>query len=123
MPKDSHTLIWWGAGATASLGMRTTYQQGEFLKNLARSESKESSEQSLSERVDHAIGENNTIWARPLAELLLILGDGNEVDKITQITPKQSAAMRTATGMILLLIQLRRMTVFSICAQYTIGWH
>ena len=94
MSEDSHTLILWGAGATASLGMRTTYQQGEFLKNLARSETKRSSAQSLSERVDNAIGENNSIWAVPLKELLQILGDGNEVNQTTKIRPEQLAAMR-----------------------------
>ena len=94
MSDDSHTLILWGAGATASLGMRTTFQQGKFLKQLARSETKGSSQQSLSERVHNAIGENNTEWATPLADLLLILGDGNETEQITRITPEQSAAMR-----------------------------
>ena len=94
MSEDSRTLILWGAGATASLGMRTTFQQGEFLKNLARSERRGSFEQPLSKRVAIAIGEKNTRWATPLADLLLILGDGNEVDKITRVTPKQLAAMR-----------------------------
>ena len=94
MSEDSQTLILWGAGATASLGMRTTFQQGKFLKQLARSETKGSSQQSLSERVHNAIEENNTEWAPPLADLLLILGDGNETEQITRITSEQSAAMR-----------------------------
>ena len=75
MSNDSHTLILWGAGATASLGMRTTFQQGEFLKYLACSETKRPFERPLSERVAIAIGEKNTRWAAPLTDLLLILGD------------------------------------------------
>ena len=94
MSEDSHTLILWGAGATASLGMRTTFQQGKFLKHLVRSETKGPSAQSLSERVDNAIGEKNSIWAVPLKELLQILGDGNEVNQTTKIRPEQLAAMR-----------------------------
>ena len=93
MSEDSHTLILWGAGATATLGMRTTDQQGKFLKILAYSETKGSSEQSLSERVDRAIGEKNSIWVTPLKELLQILGDGNKIEQTTHITSEQLSAM------------------------------
>jgi len=43
-------LIFWGAGATAALGIRTTAGQGEFIRLLA------DEDRPLMERLAHALG-------------------------------------------------------------------
>lgn len=63
----SETLIFWGAGATASLGLRTTAKQAETIKYLVN-------EQPLSERVKKALP-TATAWHTVFSDLLLILGD------------------------------------------------
>ena len=75
MTRDSSTVIFWGAGATATLGMRLTAQQGKFLHDLATGE-KDSL--SLSQRVAKAVGDEVEPWVSALVDLLTILGDGNE---------------------------------------------
>ena len=44
------TVIFWGAGATATLGMRTTAYQGKFLRDLA------TGKKNLKKRVECALG-------------------------------------------------------------------
>lgn len=91
---NSRTLLLWGAGATAELGMRTTLQQSNFLRELAGDGSKDS-RNGLDVRATRAIGDNGHSSAHSaLAELLLILGDGNEIGGEYQITTKQQSAMR-----------------------------
>ena len=70
-------LIFWGAGATAELGMPTTQQQADFVRNLVGSPP---DTKSLKERVGYALGEafdsSVTIrWRDPLYQLIAILGD------------------------------------------------
>ena len=75
MTQDTRTVIFWGAGATATLGMRLTVQQGDFLHDLATGE-KDSLP--LSQRVAKALGDEVEPWVSALVDLLTILGDGNE---------------------------------------------
>ena len=75
MTQDSSTVIFWGAGATATLGMRLTAQQGKFLYDLAIGERDSSP---LRRRVANAVGDGVEPWVSALVDLLTILGDGNE---------------------------------------------
>ena len=88
MSQDTRTVIFWGAGATATLGMRTTAQQGKFLRDLA------TDEKDLKKRVECALGYATGPWVSALVDLLTILGDGNEKRPLTIITKKQMATMR-----------------------------
>jgi hypothetical protein len=68
-------IIFWGAGATAALGIRTTKAQSLFIKTLAGSPPAGS----LEDRVANALGANNTTkWHAALSDLLTILGDLEE---------------------------------------------
>jgi hypothetical protein len=83
-------LIFWGAGATAELGMRTTQQQGKFIRELA------DDKKSLAERVRAALGVNVAErWHPPLRDLITILGDANAnyID-IDHMDDEQMEAMR-----------------------------
>jgi hypothetical protein len=83
-------LIFWGAGATAALGIRTTAQQGKFILLLA-DEGKR-----LTERLAHALGSDvPERWHSPLFDLITILGDENANYKdIDRINDGQMEAMR-----------------------------
>lgn len=61
------TVIFWGAGATAQLGLPTTPQVGERLANLA------ASDQPLATRVEDAF--RGEPMVHELGEMLLLLGD------------------------------------------------
>ena len=93
MTQDSSTVIFWGAGATATLGMRTTVQQGNFLYDLATGE-KDSLP--LNQRVANAVGDGAEPWVSALVDLLTILGDGNgkRHTHLTMVTEQQMEAMR-----------------------------
>lgn len=72
MTSQSGTIIFWGAGATASLGIRTTVQQGRFLRQLVD----EQFGSSLHDRVQKALGgHSHDCWSSALVDLLAILGD------------------------------------------------
>ena len=75
MTQDTRTVIFWGAGATATLGMRLTAQQGKFLHDLATGEK---GSPPLRQRVANAVGDGSEPWVAALVDLLTILGDGNE---------------------------------------------
>ena len=84
------TVVFWGAGATASLGIRTTREQSEFIRNLAPLD-----ETSLDERVRKALRDNaNTLWGDALRDMLTILGDGRSVAKATEVGDGEIAAMQ-----------------------------
>lgn len=93
MTQDTRTVIFWGAGATATLGMRTTAKQGKFLYDLATGE-KDSLP--LSQRVAKAVGDGAEPWISALVDLLTILGDENEEHhtQFTMVTDQQMDAMR-----------------------------
>ena len=84
------TVVFWGAGATASLGIRTTREQSEFIRNLAPLD-----ETSLDERVRKALRDNaNTLWGDALRDMLTILGDGRSVAEATEVGDGEIAAMQ-----------------------------
>jgi hypothetical protein len=87
----SRTVIFWGAGATATLGMRTTEDQGAFLGHLAGGRG-----ESLNHRVKAALhGSSDEQWTSALCDLLTILGDQVEGSaSAIRITPAQIDAMR-----------------------------
>ena len=91
MTQDSRTVIFWGAGATATLGMRTTGQQGQFIRALVPRE-KDSSP--LSQRVGEALHNVAGPWIPALVDLLVILGDGYEERHVATVTEQQMDAMR-----------------------------
>jgi hypothetical protein len=83
-------LIFWGAGATAALGIRLTAHQGRFIRRLA------DDKKALVERVAHALGSDvPERWQSPLHDLITILGDANSnyID-IDHVNEDQIEAMR-----------------------------
>ncbi len=71
MTHSKRTVIFWGAGATASLGFRTTDQQASALQALASTQ-----ESPLAQRVEKALGEKvKEPWISAFRDLLIILGD------------------------------------------------
>ena len=95
MIQQSRTIIFWGAGATAGLGMRTTTQEGAFILDLAASgEDLPTTSLVLHQRISKALGEAAAPWTPALAELLTILGDTNEEYPTASVTEEQTGAMR-----------------------------
>jgi hypothetical protein len=86
-------LIFWGAGATAALGIRTTAEQAKFVSRLVDVENRG---KPLPERIADALGANGTLLGRSsLFDLLTILGDTTEADRsIHRIDTEQMEAMR-----------------------------
>lgn len=84
------TIVFWGAGATASLGIRTTQEQSEFIRDLASP-----GEAALDERVRKALkGKVGSPWDRALRDLLAILGDDRSVETATEVDGGEVAAMQ-----------------------------
>ena len=72
----SRTVLFWGAGATESLGLRTTAEQAQFLRVLTPSSPETSEMRPLHARVRKALG--NSVpdrWVTAFSDLLEILGD------------------------------------------------
>lgn len=91
--RPPRNLIFWGAGATAELGIRTTAQQAKTLRTLvgARGDA-----QPLSERIASALGRCCAApWPQALCDLITILGDGEESHgSIHNVDADQLQAMR-----------------------------
>lgn len=68
-PLWPETAIFWGAGATAALGISTTAALGEFFYYLAQPGF------SLKERIEKAIKHSDPDWKQSVADLLTILHD------------------------------------------------
>ena len=86
------TVVFWGAGATATLGIRTTDDQSAFLRRLApRPDNREILEQ----RVRNALGVVPDRWRKALHDLLAVLGDdGTQADlNLAEVHRSQLAAM------------------------------
>lgn len=92
LPKN---LIFWGAGATASLGIRTTQGQSYFLQSLAGG-GRLNQALSLEERLLEALSlSTSSVYKNALADLLIILGDqAKNYDHIDSISPIEYEAMR-----------------------------
>lgn len=86
-------MVFWGAGATAALDMRTTAQQTEFI--LALAGLAKGSPVDLSSRVNKALGSRaNGRQHDLLRDLLIILGDGvDPAVGIHVVTSEQESAM------------------------------
>ena len=86
-------LIFWGAGATAELGMRLTARQGASVSVLADAKNPS---KPLTERIAEALNPNDIEpWHSALLDLITILGDSDDVyDSIAIADDKQLDAMR-----------------------------
>ena len=90
MSPDSR-VVFWGAGATASLRFKTTLAQSEALRKLVYDSD---TEDSLDQRVRSAVAGSEP-WCSAFQDLLTVLGDGlREDDSNFAIKPCQLAAMR-----------------------------
>ena len=77
MKSNPSTVIFWGAGATADLGMRMTAQQAKFIQWLTGStDQKCSIEERVYGALDNPTGKVANQWHQALIDLLVILGDG-----------------------------------------------
>lgn len=84
-------LIFWGAGATAALGIRTTIQQAGFIRHIAF----ENGMLPLETRIRNALGPNTPeYWVNALVDLITVLGDTPEAyDSINRVDQAQLEAM------------------------------
>ena len=104
MTTGSRTVLFWGAGATASLGLPTTAQQAQFLRALAPDPGK-SEPVSVRTRVRKALKYRaSSGWVDAFSDLLQILGDrgttnGHEVSA-ADINAEALAAMARNWGRI-----------------------
>lgn len=84
------TVVFWGAGATASLGIRTTQQQSAFIRHLAQPKGA-----SVEDRVRHALQDKAVApWGDALRDLLTILGDRRSVEKATEVDDGEIETMQ-----------------------------
>jgi hypothetical protein len=86
-------IIFWGAGATKALGIRTTADQEQFIRCITGAHD---SRNPLKERIAEALGSNvSQPWHDALFDLITILGDSDEsYDSINEINDEQLKAMR-----------------------------
>lgn len=85
------TVVFWGAGATASLGIRTTDQQSRFIGSLASI----GADQRLRKRVEQALEPvRSRHWMDAFGDLLVILGDGEAGQQVTNISEPALDAMK-----------------------------
>ena len=94
--RGQRTVIFWGAGATANLGIQTTDQQAGTLQKLAS----EKEERPLARRIEEALGcKAMEPWTSALGDLLTVLGDCREAatageGAIAAVTPHHIDVMR-----------------------------
>jgi hypothetical protein len=87
------TVIFWGAGATAPLGLQMSHGQAKFIKHITGART---NEESLDERVTKALDSNNSEpWHSALFDLITILGDTDDNYRGIEFTnDEQLEAMR-----------------------------
>jgi hypothetical protein len=85
MRTGAETLIFWGAGATASVGLRSTEGQSRAIQQL-------SAEGTCKARA-YSVLPKTLNWADLLADLLLVLGDDVKGDAIYSISGDARSAM------------------------------
>jgi hypothetical protein len=90
-------VIFWGAGATAALGIRTTAQQANFIQRLTGASTPR---EPLKERVREALGSIDLEpWHSALFDLITFLGDSDSAyGSIDRIDSEQLEAMRRNWG-------------------------
>jgi hypothetical protein len=85
-------VIFWGAGATAALGIRTTAGQEQFIRLITGLDEPSIS---LTKRVGKTLGPKAKPWHTALIDLITILGDSeSSYNSITHVTGRQFQAMR-----------------------------
>lgn len=94
MTQPQQNIIFWGAGATAALGMRATQQQEKFVQCITGALESQRGEP-LKQRIAEALAPNgSTPWCSALLDLITILGDREEnYDHIGMINDEERAAM------------------------------
>ena len=93
MTHSPHTVIFWGAGATAEIGMQTTLQQTDALWKLAP---RQEDQLSLAQRIRDALGDKaEEPWTSALHDMLAILGDGDMAEEAASIFTVTQDQMRT----------------------------
>ena len=102
MTTGSRTVLFWGAGATASLGLRTTAQQAQFLRVLAPGPEK-SETPPIRTRVRSALGDSVPHrWVTAFSDLLEIIGDSGATNgrklSVADIHTEQLAVMARNWG-------------------------
>ena len=100
MTTRSHTALFWGAGATQSLGIHTTEKQAQFLRNLAP---RPGDSRSLNTRVRKALSDGvEDRWVTAFCDLLKILGDLSDGEdrkvSVADISEEQVTTMRRNWG-------------------------
>src|SRR5438046_511174 len=89
---EPKNLIFWGAGATAELGMRMTKDQAQLILHLTGAKD---GKRPLSQRIADAFGRADTEPnLQALKQLITILGDSDDAyDRIDQINEEHACAM------------------------------
>ncbi|WP_141706252.1 hypothetical protein [Desulfuribacillus alkaliarsenatis] len=77
------TAVFWGAGATAAIGVRTTPTIGVSIYRLVIPGV------SLRERVKQAIQYDNSTWINAVKDLLIILGDPEDSEDVSNCMRRQ----------------------------------
>ena len=109
MTSHRKTVVFWGAGATADLGMPRTPQQADFLYKLAPPSTTKDKDRDLCSRVREALkvqtdDNMSEHWIRAFHELLTVLGDDLSTDGdndtkdapfVGHVTQNSIVAMRT----------------------------
>jgi hypothetical protein len=90
---EPHNVIFWGAGATAALGIRTTDKQTQFIKRITGADAPD---KLLEERITEALDPSDIEpWHSALLDLITILGDSDDAyDGIQFTNDKHLDAMR-----------------------------
>lgn len=93
--KQPQNVIFWGAGATASLGIRTTGAQTKFIQGITAANAQDKPEP-LKERIARALDPNGAEpWSSALFDLITILGDRDKnYESIDAINNDERDAMR-----------------------------
>lgn len=92
--RPPRTVVFWGAGATAALGFKTTYEQAKALQRLAF----DPCARPLAQRVRLAANCREP-WCSAFQDMLTILGDGSEGGSKFDVNPSQLMAMRRNSRM------------------------
>src|ERR1039458_3886594 len=93
--KQPQNVIFWGAGATAALGIRTTDGQTKFIRRITGADELDKP-LPVKERIAKALAPNGVEpWISALSDLITILGDRNDnYRSIDSINDEERDAMR-----------------------------